>query len=71
MQACSRTLENKSYSMYPRFFLANGLGCDSILHILIDGEDGEEIGQIKIGKDSSVVTAPPLRTQAISAGVAL
>ena len=34
----------------------NGLGCDSILHILIDGEDGEEIGQIKIGKDSSVVT---------------
>ncbi|MDE6030222.1 MAG: family 43 glycosylhydrolase [Oscillospiraceae bacterium] len=34
----------------------NGIGCDSVIHILIDGENGEEIGQIKIGRDSSVVT---------------
>lgn len=33
-----------------------GMGCDSILHILIDGENGEEIGQIRIGRDGGVVT---------------
>lgn len=35
---------------------ANGLGCDSILHVLIDGEDGEEIGQLRIGRDGGIVT---------------
>lgn len=34
-----------------------GLGTDSTLHILIDGEDGEEIGTCAIGKDSGTVTA--------------
>ncbi|MDE6727194.1 MAG: family 43 glycosylhydrolase [Oscillospiraceae bacterium] len=32
------------------------MGCDSVLHILIDGENGEEIGLIKIGRDGGVVT---------------
>ena len=34
----------------------NGLGCDSILHVLIDGEDGGEIGQLRIGRDGGIVT---------------
>ena len=34
----------------------NGFGCDSILHILIDGENGTEIGSCKIGRDSGVVS---------------
>ena len=34
----------------------NGLACDSILHVFIDGEDGEEIGQLRIGRDGGVVT---------------
>ncbi|MCM1577603.1 MAG: family 43 glycosylhydrolase [Ruminococcus sp.] len=34
-----------------------GTGCDSILHILIDGEDGEEIGCVNIGRNGGVVTA--------------
>ena len=33
----------------------NGCGCDSKLHILIDGEDGEEIGVLDIGRDSAVI----------------
>ena len=32
-----------------------GLGTDCTMHILIDGEDGEEIGSCAIGKDSGVV----------------
>ena len=28
---------------------------DSTIHILIDGEDGEEIGICKVGRDSGVV----------------
>ncbi len=32
-----------------------GLGTDSTLHILIDGEDGEEIGTCTIGRDSGIV----------------
>lgn len=34
-----------------------GTGCDSIMKIFIDGEDGEEIGYVKIGRDSGVVSA--------------
>lgn len=34
----------------------NGCGCDSHLHILLDSEDGEEIGVCDIGRDSGVVT---------------
>lgn len=34
----------------------SGMGCDSILHVMIDGENGEEIGQIKIGRDGGVIT---------------
>ena len=34
-----------------------GHGCDSTIHILIDGEDGEEIGTCKVGRDSGVVTS--------------
>lgn len=34
----------------------NGFGCDSILHILIDGENGTEIGSCKIGRDGGVVS---------------
>lgn len=33
-----------------------GTGCDSILHVLIDGENGEEIGHIRIGRNGGVVT---------------
>ena len=33
----------------------NGMGADCMLHILIDGEDGEEIGSVKIGHDSGTV----------------
>lgn len=33
----------------------NGMGADCTLHILIDGEDGEEIGSVKIGHDSGTV----------------
>ena len=32
--------------------LVNGCGCDCVLHILIDGEDGCEIGSCRIGRDS-------------------
>lgn len=35
----------------------NGCGCDSVLHIHIDGENGEEIGSVKIGRDSGVVSS--------------
>lgn len=34
----------------------NGMGCDSILHVLIDGEDGAEIGQIRIGRNGGVLS---------------
>lgn len=34
----------------------NGMGCDSILHVLIDGEDGVEIGQIRIGRNGGVLS---------------
>ncbi len=34
----------------------NGMGCDSILHVLIDGEDGEEIGQLRIGRNGGIIT---------------
>lgn len=33
----------------------NGMGADCTLHILIDGEDGEKIGSVKIGHDSGTV----------------
>ena len=33
----------------------NGCGCDSKLHVLIDGEDGEEIGVLDICRDSAVI----------------
>ncbi|MCH5194531.1 MAG: family 43 glycosylhydrolase [Oscillospiraceae bacterium] len=33
----------------------NGMGCDSVLHILIDGEDGEEIGSVRIGRNGGVL----------------
>ena len=38
-------------------FSANvsGMGCDSVLHILIDGEDGEEIGSLPIGRNGGVL----------------
>lgn len=32
-----------------------GMGCDAVMHILIDGEDGEEIGCCRIGHDSSAI----------------
>ena len=32
-----------------------GMGCDSIMHILIDGENGEEIGQVRIGRNGGVI----------------
>lgn len=32
-----------------------GMGCDSIMHILIDGENGEEIGQVRIGRNGGAV----------------
>lgn len=38
--------------------LTNGMGCDSRLHILIDGEDGEEIGACDIGIGGGVVSVP-------------
>lgn len=34
-----------------------GCGCDSRLHILLDGEDGEEIGSLAIGHDDGVLNA--------------
>ncbi|MBD5531259.1 MAG: family 43 glycosylhydrolase [Lachnospiraceae bacterium] len=34
----------------------NGMGCDSILQVLLDGKDGEEIGRLKIGRESGAVT---------------
>ncbi len=34
-----------------------GMGCDSILHILIDSEEGEEIGACAIGADTATVSA--------------
>ncbi len=34
----------------------NGMGCDSILHILADGENGEEIGQLRIGRNGGAIT---------------
>ena len=34
-----------------------GMGCDSILHILIDSEEGEEIGVCAIGADTATVSA--------------
>ncbi len=33
-----------------------GLGCNATVHILADGEDGEEIGTLRIGHDSGVVS---------------
>ncbi|MBR3824331.1 MAG: family 43 glycosylhydrolase [Lachnospiraceae bacterium] len=33
-----------------------GLGCDCDVHILLDGEDGEEIGSVHVGPDSGVLT---------------
>ncbi|MDE7293567.1 MAG: family 43 glycosylhydrolase [Oscillospiraceae bacterium] len=33
-----------------------GTGCDSILHILIDGENGDEIGQLRVGRNGGVIT---------------
>lgn len=33
----------------------DGCGCDCTLHIMIDAEDGEEIGSCKIGHDSGVI----------------
>ena len=33
----------------------NGFGCDCVLHILLDSEDGEEIGQCDIGHHSGVI----------------
>ena len=35
----------------------NGFGCDCHMHILIDGENGEEIGVVDIGHDSGTVSA--------------
>lgn len=34
-----------------------GCGCDCCLHILIDGEQGREIGSCRIGHDSGVINA--------------
>ena len=34
----------------------NGFGCDCHMHILIDGEDGEEIGVVDIGHDNGIVS---------------
>ena len=34
----------------------NGFGCDSTLHILIDAEDGEEIGNCAIGHDDTILS---------------
>ena len=36
--------------------LVNGFGCDCNLHILLDSEDGPEIGICPIGKDNGVVS---------------
>ena len=33
----------------------NGLGCDCDVHILLDGEEGEEIGCIHVGTDGGVI----------------
>jgi len=33
-----------------------GLGCDCDVHILLNGEDGEEIGSVHVGPDSGVLT---------------
>ncbi|MDE6594314.1 MAG: family 43 glycosylhydrolase [Oscillospiraceae bacterium] len=33
-----------------------GTGCDSILHIFIDGENGEEIGSMEIGRNGGILT---------------
>ncbi|MDE7278130.1 MAG: xylan 1,4-beta-xylosidase, partial [Oscillospiraceae bacterium] len=32
-----------------------GMGCDSIIHILIDGENGVEIGQVRVGRNGGVI----------------
>lgn len=34
----------------------NGMGADAKLHILIDSEDGEEIGMVRIGHDNTIIT---------------
>lgn len=34
-----------------------GCGCDSIMHILLDSENGKEIGSLKIGHDNTVITS--------------
>lgn len=43
----SKTMEFSAYTA--------GMGCDSIMHILIDGENGEEIGQVRIGRNGGAV----------------
>lgn len=35
----------------------NGLGADGKIHILIDSEDGEEIGVVSVGRDSGVYSS--------------
>ncbi len=35
----------------------NGCGCECVMHILIDNENGEEIGSCKIGHDDTVITS--------------
>ncbi len=34
----------------------NGMGCDSILHVLAGGEDKEEIGRLRIGRNGGIIT---------------
>lgn len=34
----------------------NGMGCDSIISVCIDGEEGRELGRLSIGRDSGVYT---------------
>ena len=35
--------------------LVNGCGCDCVVHIRIDGQDGTEIGNCRVGKDSGYI----------------
>lgn len=38
-------------------FNLRGTGCKSKIHILIDGDDGEEIGCCNVGADDSIASS--------------
>lgn len=49
----------EDYSSRTMKFIAeySGRGCDSVLHILLDSEDGEEIGTCRMGREGGIAEA--------------